>query len=54
MGNEGLWLRIFLHLYKPGSRVGYGVKIKPTMETLDLYNRSRMGNREKSTMLKLF
>ena len=22
--------------YKPGSRVGYGVKIKPTMETLDL------------------
>ena len=22
--------------YKPGSRVGYGVKVKPVMETLDL------------------
>ena len=36
MGNEGVMAKNLSAPYKPGSRVGYGVKIKPTMETLDL------------------
>lgn len=36
MGNEGVMAKNLEAPYKPGSRVGYGVKIKPTMETLDL------------------
>lgn len=36
MGNEGLMAKKLDAVYKPGSRVGYGVKIKPTMEELDL------------------
>lgn len=35
-GNEGVMAKNLNALYKPGSRVGYGVKIKPTMESLDL------------------
>lgn len=35
-GNEGVMVKKLDAPYKPGSRVGYGVKIKPTMETLDL------------------
>lgn len=35
-GNEGVMAKNLSAPYKPGSRVGYGVKIKPTMETLDL------------------
>ncbi len=35
-GVEGVMLKNVSGIYKPGSRVGYGVKIKPTMETLDL------------------
>lgn len=35
-GNEGVMAKNLEAPYKPGSRVGYGVKIKPTMETLDL------------------
>ncbi|MBT3940790.1 ATP-dependent DNA ligase [Candidatus Woesearchaeota archaeon] len=35
-GNEGLIAKNLEAEYKPGSRVGYGVKIKPIMEPLDL------------------
>lgn len=36
LGNEGIMAKNLDAPYKPGSRVGYGVKIKPVMETLDL------------------
>jgi DNA ligase-1 len=35
-GNEGIMLKSLDAPYKPGSRVGYMVKLKPVMETLDL------------------
>lgn len=35
-GNEGLMAKNLAGVYKPGSRVGHMVKIKPTMDTLDL------------------
>lgn len=35
-GEEGVIAKNFDGLYKPGSRVGHQVKIKPVMETLDL------------------
>ncbi len=35
-GNEGVMAKNLNSVYKPGSRVGYGVKIKPILETLDL------------------
>ncbi len=35
-GNEGIMLKSLDAPYKPGSRVGYMVKLKPIMETLDL------------------
>ena len=35
-GNEGIMAKNLEGIYKPGSRVGYGVKVKPVMETLDL------------------
>jgi len=35
-GNEGVMVKNLNAVYEPGSRVGYGVKVKPTMETLDL------------------
>lgn len=35
-GNEGVMVKNLDAVYKPGSRVGYGVKVKPTMEDLDL------------------
>ena len=35
-GNEGVMVKNLSGIYKPGSRVGYGVKVKPTMESLDL------------------
>ena len=35
-GEEGVMAKNLEGIYKPGSRVGYGVKVKPTMETLDL------------------
>ncbi|MBW2977240.1 ATP-dependent DNA ligase [Candidatus Woesearchaeota archaeon] len=35
-GNEGIMVKNLNAPYKPGSRVGYGVKVKPVMETLDL------------------
>jgi ATP-dependent DNA ligase I len=36
MGNEGVMAKSLEAPYKPGSRVGYGVKVKPTMDNLDL------------------
>jgi DNA ligase-1 len=35
-GNEGIMFKNLNSPYKPGSRVGYMVKLKPVMETLDL------------------
>ena len=35
-GNEGLMAKNLNAIYKPGSRVGFGVKLKPVMESLDL------------------
>ncbi|MBD3312861.1 ATP-dependent DNA ligase [Candidatus Woesearchaeota archaeon] len=35
-GEEGVMAKNLDGAYKPGSRVGFGVKIKPVMETLDL------------------
>ncbi|MFC1741367.1 ATP-dependent DNA ligase [Nanoarchaeota archaeon] len=35
-GNEGVMAKNLDGIYKPGSRVGYGVKVKPVMESLDL------------------
>lgn len=35
-GNEGIMMKNLEGIYKPGSRVGFGVKVKPTMETLDV------------------
>jgi len=35
-GEEGMMVKNLDAPYKPGSRVGYGVKVKPVMETLDL------------------
>lgn len=35
-GNEGVMAKKVEGTYKPGSRVGYGVKVKPTMDTLDV------------------
>ncbi len=34
-GNEGIMVKNLAGIYKPGARVGYGVKVKPTMETVD-------------------
>ena len=35
-GQEGVMFKNLQGIYKPGARVGYGVKVKPIMETLDL------------------
>ncbi|RJQ20579.1 ATP-dependent DNA ligase [Candidatus Woesearchaeota archaeon] len=35
-GNEGLMMKNVQAMYKPGSRVGFGVKVKPTMDTLEV------------------
>jgi DNA ligase-1 len=36
VGEEGVMAKKLDGIYKPGSRVGYGVKVKPVMESLDL------------------
>ena len=36
LGNEGVMFKNLDAVYKPGSRVGYMVKLKTTLETLDL------------------
>jgi len=35
-GNEGIMVKNLEAVYKPGSRVGFGVKVKPVMESLDV------------------
>ncbi|MBN1503335.1 ATP-dependent DNA ligase [Candidatus Woesearchaeota archaeon] len=35
-GQEGIMAKNLDAVYKPGARIGYGVKIKPTLEPLDL------------------
>lgn len=35
-GCEGIMIKNLNGIYQPGSRVGYGVKLKPVMETLDV------------------
>lgn len=35
-GNEGIMMKNLKGIYKPGSRVGFMVKVKPTMETIDV------------------
>jgi len=35
-GQEGIMMKSMTSIYNPGSRVGYMVKLKPVMETLDL------------------
>jgi DNA ligase-1 len=35
-GNEGIMMKNLQGVYKPGSRVGFGVKVKPTMDTLEV------------------
>ncbi len=35
-GNEGIMFKSLQAVYKPGSRVGYGLKLKPTMETMEV------------------
>lgn len=35
-GNEGIMIKNIEAIYKPGRRVGYGVKVKPVMESLDV------------------
>jgi DNA ligase-1 len=35
-GNEGVMMKNLQGVYKPGSRVGFGVKVKPTMDTLEV------------------
>ncbi len=35
-GNEGIMMKNLHSIYKPGSRVGFGVKVKPTMDTLEV------------------
>ncbi|MBI4146371.1 ATP-dependent DNA ligase [Candidatus Woesearchaeota archaeon] len=35
-GNEGVMMKNLQEVYKPGSRVGFGVKVKPVMDTLEV------------------
>lgn len=35
-GNEGVMMKNVEGVYRPGSRVGFGVKVKPTMDTLEV------------------
>ncbi len=35
-GNEGVMLKNLSSVYKPGSRVGFGMKVKPVLETLEV------------------
>ena len=36
VGEEGVMVKNLQGIYQPGSRVGFGVKVKPVMESLDL------------------
>jgi len=55
LGNEGIMGKNLEAPYKPGSRVGYGVKIKPIMETLDLViTRAEWGEGKRAKWLSSF
>lgn len=54
-GQEGVMMKNLHAKYKPGSRVGYGVKVKPIMETLDLVITGAIwGEGKRSTWLSSF
>ncbi|MDP2750195.1 MAG: ATP-dependent DNA ligase [Nanoarchaeota archaeon] len=54
-GNEGIMLKTLDAPYKPGSRVGFMVKLKPTMETLDLViTGAEWGEGKRSSWLSSF
>ncbi len=54
-GNEGVMLKNLQGIYKPGSRVGYGVKLKPVMETLDVVIvRAEWGEGKRSNWLSSY
>ncbi len=54
-GNEGVMMKNLQGLYKPGLRVGFGVKVKPTMETLDLViTEAQWGEGKRSSWLSSF
>ena len=36
LGHEGVMVKSLSAIYQPGARVGFGMKVKPTLETLDL------------------
>ena len=54
-GNEGIMVKNLQGIYKPGSRVGYGVKVKPTMDTLEVViTGAELGEGKRSQWLSSF
>lgn len=54
-GEEGVMFKKMDGIYKPGARVGYGVKVKPVMESLDLVIvGAEWGNGKRSAWLTSF
>lgn len=54
-GVEGVMLKNPNGIYKPGARVGFGVKLKPLMETLDLVIvKAEWGEGKRATWLSSF
>ena len=54
-GNEGIMAKSLEGIYKPGSRVGYGVKVKPILENLDLViTGAQWGEGKRATWLSSF
>ncbi|MFH1972267.1 MAG: ATP-dependent DNA ligase [archaeon] len=54
-GHEGIMMKNTKGIYKPGSRVGYGVKVKPVMESLDLViTKAEWGEGKRSKWLSSF
>jgi len=55
LGNEGVMFKDLNGIYKPGSRVGYGVKVKPTLDRLDLIiTGAEWGTGKRATWLSSF
>ncbi len=55
LGNEGIMMKNLNAIYKPGSRVGYGVKVKPVLESLDLViTGAEWGRGKRATWLSSF
>jgi DNA ligase 1 len=54
-GEEGVMVKNLDGIYKPGARVGYGVKLKPVMESLDLVIvQAEWGEGKRATWLTSF